>query len=133
MDWAPICNYTHYSLLRGFSKPEELAKKCSESGYKACGITDYKSISGAVSFYQACIKYNIKPIIGCSFDNFTLIAKNKGGWHDLIELVSSLDDDGEIPSEESNRIFKRKNLICIANKKYSQLGSDSYAKSPAIP
>ncbi len=133
MDWAPICNYTHYSLLRGFSKPEELAKKCSENGYKACGITDYKSISGAVSFYLACIKHNIKPIIGCAFDNFTLLAKNKDGWHDLIELVSSLDKDGEIPASESKRIFKRKNLICIAPKKYSQLGADSYAQSPAIP
>ena len=133
MDWAPICNYTHYSLLRGFSKPEELAKKCSDNGYKACGITDYKSISGAVSFYLACIKYNIKPIIGCSFDSFTLIAKNKDGWHDLIELVSSLDPNGDIPSQESKKIFKRKNLICISPKKYEQLGDDSYARSAAIP
>jgi len=133
MDWSPICNYTHYSLLKGFSKPEELAKKCSENGYKACGITDYKSISGAVSFYQACLKHGIKPIIGCSFDQFTLLAKNKGGWQDLIELVSSLDLDGNIPSRESKRIFDNKNLICIAPKKYPVLGDDSYAFSPALP
>ena len=133
MDWAPICNYTHYSLLRGFSKPEELAKKCQDNGYKSCGITDYKSISGAVSFHKACIEKGIKPIIGCSFDHFTLLAKNKEGWYNLIELVSSLDEDGNIPSHESKRIFDKKNLICIAPKKYSVLGDDSYAESPAIP
>ena len=54
MEWSPLCNYTHYSLLKGFSKPEELAAKCAENKYKACGIADYKSISGAVSFYLAC-------------------------------------------------------------------------------
>tara|TARA_R110000824_G_scaffold53483_13_gene148101 strand:- start:6515 stop:8170 length:1656 start_codon:yes stop_codon:yes gene_type:complete len=133
MDWAPICNRTHYSLLKGFSKPEQLAKKCSENGYKACGIADYKSISGAVSFYQACVKHGVKPIIGCSFDQFTLIAKNKEGWHDLVELVSSLDVDGNIPPHESKRIFDKKNLVCIAPKKYPSLGDDSYATSPAIP
>ena len=70
MDWAPICNYTHYSLLKGFSKPAELAKKCKQNGYKACAVTDYKSISGAVSFYKACKAEGINPIIGCSFDGF---------------------------------------------------------------
>ena len=133
MDWAPICNYTHYSLLKGFSKPDQLAKKCSKNGYKACGITDYKSISGAVSFYQACNKHGIKPIIGCAFDQFTLLAKNKEGWNDLIELVSSLDADGNIPSHESKRIFDKKNLICVGPKKYPALGEDSYAKSAALP
>lgn len=132
MNWAPICNYTHYSLLKGFSKPESLAKKCVENGYTACGITDYKSISGAVAFYQACIKHNIKPIIGCSFDDFTLLAKNKEGWNDLIELVSSLDADGNIPSHEAKRIFDHRNLICIARKKYSALGEDAYVESPAL-
>ena len=65
MKWFPLCNFTHYYLQRGFSKPTELASKCSENSYSACGIADYKSISGAVTFYKACVKNNIKPIIGC--------------------------------------------------------------------
>jgi DNA polymerase-3 subunit alpha len=120
-------------LLKGFSKPKELAKKCKDNGYTACGITDYKSISGAVSFYQACKKAGIKAIIGCSFDKYTLIAKNKNGWHDLIELVSSLDDDGNIPSEISKRVFDNHNLICLADKKFNSLGDDSYAYSDLMP
>ena len=89
MDWFPLCNYTHYSLQKGFSKPKQLAKKCSENYYTACGIADYKSISGAVSFYQACIANNIKPIIGCSFDGFSLFAKNKDGWFDHFDYDKS--------------------------------------------
>ena len=38
MNWFPLCNYTHYSLLKGFSKPLSLAKKCKENGFAACGI-----------------------------------------------------------------------------------------------
>ena len=40
MEWAPLCNYTHYSLLKGYSKPQQLAEKCKANGYKACGIAD---------------------------------------------------------------------------------------------
>ncbi len=132
MDWSPICNYTHYSLLHGFSKPDELAQKCSDNGYRACGITDYKSLSGAVSFYQACVKHNIKPIIGCAFDDFTLIAKNKNGWLNLIEIIALLDDEGNLPSQSAFKIFDRGNLICIASKKYPALGHSSYISSQAL-
>jgi len=121
MNWFPLCNFTHYSLLRGFSKPEELAKKCSENRYRACGIADYKSISGAVSFYQACKEVGVKPIIGCSFDGFTLFAKNKNGWLDLIRLVSSLNHDSELDYTTLREVCKRGNLICV---------SESEAKSP---
>lgn len=93
MTWFPLLNYTHYSLLRGFSKPEELAAECSKRGYPACGIADYKTISGAVSFFSACRKYGIKPIIGCSFDGYSLFAKNKKGWFELIEIVSSTEEN----------------------------------------
>lgn len=110
-DWFPLNNYTHYSLLKGFSKPEELIKKCKDNGYTACGLCDYKTLSGAISFYKACKKFGIKPIIGCSFDNFRIFAKNKSGWHDLIKLVSSIDENGNISNELLDDVFKAGNLI----------------------
>jgi len=113
MNWFPLINYTHYSLLKGFSKPEELAQKCKDNGYIACGICDYKTISGAVAFYKACKKVGIKPIIGCSFNFVSLFAKNKKGWHDLIELVSSIEDDTK--DDAYNEVFARGNLIKIFN------------------
>jgi DNA polymerase-3 subunit alpha len=115
LKWCPLRNYTHYSLLKGFSKPNELAYKCKENGYVACGIADYKTISGVVSFYKACKKHGIKPIIGCSFDNCTLFAKNNKGWHDLIKLVSSINDDGNISNDIWNNILAKDNLISVNN------------------
>ena len=114
MNWFPLCNYTHYSLLKGFSKPLSLAKKCKENGFAACGIADYKSISGAVAFYQACKQHGIKPIIGCSFDNFTLFAKNKDGWFDLINIVSTLDSEGNYKVSDISDVCSRGNLIVVA-------------------
>ncbi len=113
MNWFPLKNLTHYSLLKAFSKPKELASLCAKFDYPACGICDYKSISGAVSFFQACKNVGIKPIIGCTFDNNTVFAKNKNGWLDLITLVSSMDDNGQIPNDIVQDINDRKNLIYV--------------------
>tara|TARA_B100001123_G_C15341726_1_gene1035263 strand:- start:3651 stop:5291 length:1641 start_codon:yes stop_codon:yes gene_type:complete len=134
MDWSPLCNYTHYSLLRGFSKPAELAKKCKENKYRACGIADYKSISGAVSFYRSCQSEGIKPIIGCSFDGYTLFSKNHSGWFDLIQLVSSLDEQGNVPVKTLRAICENGNLICVAESldRSPIKGDDFYEKSPAL-
>lgn len=112
MNWFPLKNFTHYSLLHGYSKPEELAEKCKANGYPACGICDYKTISGAVAFYKACKKAGIKPIIGCSFDFAILFAKNKDGWYELVEMVSSLDENGKLPERYDN-IDISKNLISV--------------------
>lgn len=117
MNWFPLKNYTHYSLLKGFSKPHELAKICADNDYPACGITDYKSISGAVSFHQECKKVGIKPIIGCSFDNTTVYAKNKDGWHDLIQMVSMTDESGNMPKDVAKDIVSRNNLVALVKSK----------------
>lgn len=115
MNWFPLKNYTHYSLLKGYSKPDGLASKCKENGYPACGICDYKTISGAVAFYKACKRVGIKAIIGCSFDSFILFSKNKSGWYDLIELVSSLDENGNLSDDLLKKIFSKNNLLKLSN------------------
>lgn len=99
MNFIPLCNFTHYSLQHGFSKPKEMVSKCVKNGYQACGISDYKSISGTVMFFQECVKKDIKPIIGCSFDGFKLFALNKDGWFDLIKIIS---DNDLSPCENGN-------------------------------
>ena len=124
MNWFPLKNFTHYSLLKGFSKPHELAKICADNEYPACGIADYKTISGAVSFYQACKKVGVKPILGCTFDNSSVFAKNKAGWHDLIEMVSLIDTDGNLSPSVAKDIMSRKNLIQVKD-----MESSYYTKS----
>lgn len=115
MNWFPLNNYTHYSLLKGFSKPKELAKICKDNEYPACGITDYKTISGCVSFYKACKDAGIKPILGCSFDGYNLYAKNKDGWYNLIEIISSIDDNNNVDESLVKNILAKNNLIFLSH------------------
>mgnify|MGYP001282463733 CR=1 FL=1 len=134
MNWFPICNYTHYSLLKGFSKPAQLAQKCVDNSYRACGIADYKSLSGAVTFYQSCTQHDIKPIIGCSFDGFSLFAKNKNGWLDLIQIVSSIDTSHKVNNALLLNIASKGNLISIALQESDSPinGQDFYQKSESF-
>lgn len=132
LNWFPLINYSHYSLLKGFSKPLELAEICANNNFPACGISDYKSISGCVAFYKACKKFNIKPILGCSFDSNTLFAKNKNGWSDLIELVSSIDENDNIEKDLAFSILDRNNLISINHSLRKDLGVSFYAKQSDV-
>jgi DNA polymerase-3 subunit alpha len=135
MKWFPLINYTHYSLQYGFSKPAQLAKKCRENSYAACGIADYKSISGAVSFYSACVQNDVKPIIGCSFDKFSLFAKNKDGWLELIRIVSTIEQDGSYDTKLMIDLCKNGNLICLSTSPQDSpiKGEDMYLISEAFP
>ena len=108
MTRIPINCKTHFSLLKGFCKCDVLADRCKEYGYKSCVISDIKTISGAVSFHKECLDKGIKPIIGCDFVDFMLIAKNKDGWFDLIKCVSDQSIDNILD------VAKNKNLICVS-------------------
>jgi len=101
---------THFSLLKAFSKCDELARKCSEYGYTSCVLCDIKTIAGAVDFHKSCKKYNIKPIIGCDFEDFILVVKNKDGWFELIKYIS---DSDLVTLKE---IASSGNIICISPK-----------------
>jgi len=127
MNWFPLKNFTHYSLLKGFSKPTELAKLCADKEYPACGIADYKSISGCVAFFQACKKVGVKPILGCSFDNTIVFSKNKDGWNDLISMVSLTDEDGNISKDIAKSIITKNNLIALVKSKDS-INASYYTK-----
>lgn len=128
MQWFPLLNLTHYSLLKGFSKPEELAQHCKENKYKACGIADYKTLSGCVAFFQACKKADVKPILGFSLDDSSIFAKNKDGWLNLIELVSSTDENDTIDKDLISNILDQGNLIYLNHNKYPELTKTYYTK-----
>ncbi len=81
-----------------------IAKRAKEFGQTAIALTDTGNMYWAFEFYQACIDYDIKPIIGVEFllskkwrrnrdkDNevfeIVLLAKNYAGYKNLIELVT---------------------------------------------
>ena len=65
---TPLNITTHYSLLEGLSKPQQIIDRCKELGYTSCAITDHNSISGCVGFFKAAKSAGIKPILGVTYD-----------------------------------------------------------------
>jgi len=106
MSFVHLHNHTHYSLLDGLTKPEQLVARAKEQGSPAVAITDHGVMYGVIEFYQKCKKAGIKPIIGVEaylapnsrHDKNTredarnyhliLLAKNNEGYKNLIKLTS---------------------------------------------
>lgn len=105
MNYIPLHVHSHFSLLDGLSKPEQIASRCKEIGANACALTDHGNIAGAVKFYTTMKKHGIKPILGCELyicqqdpkiqepenkklSHFIVLSKNYNGWKDLIKIVS---------------------------------------------
>jgi DNA polymerase-3 subunit alpha len=98
--------HSHYSLLDGLSKIDDMVKLAKERGMTAIGLTDHGTMYGIIDFYSTCIKNGIKPIIGvetyvanrtllqkeAGIDNrryhLTLLAKDNTGYKNLIKLVT---------------------------------------------
>src|SRR3989344_8815021 len=90
--------HSHYSLLDGLSKIDEMVKLAKKYEMPALALTDHGNMYGAIEFYKTCKKHGIKPIIGVeayitpgsqhdkrpNIDttryHLTLLAKNKTGY-----------------------------------------------------
>ena len=57
--------HSHYSLLDGLAKIDDLIKRAKELGMDSIALTDHGSMYGALEFYKKAQKAGIKPIIGC--------------------------------------------------------------------
>ena len=104
--------HSHYSLLDGLSKIDDMVKLAKEHGMTAIGLTDHGAMYGVIDFYTACVKNGIKPIIGVEvyvanrshlqkephIDNkryhLTLLAKNNIGYQNLIKLTTAAHLEG---------------------------------------
>ena len=105
-DFVHLHVHTQYSLLDGACRVKELVAKAASMGMPALAMTDHGNMFGAVDFYLACKKANIKPIIGCetyitagsrfekdtdqkSICHLTLLAADLTGYGHLMKLVSA--------------------------------------------
>lgn len=104
--------HSHYSLLDGLSKVDDLVKQAKEHGMDSLAITDHGVLYGAVEFYKKCTKAGIKPIIGCEMYmtegsrhhktpgiddkrfHLILLAKNNEGYRNLMRLVTKAHLEG---------------------------------------
>ena len=65
MRFVHLHTHSHYSLLDGLSKIDELVGRAKELGMGTLAITDHGVLYGAIEFYKKAQKAGIKPIIGC--------------------------------------------------------------------
>jgi len=112
MSFVHLHNHSHYSLLDGLTKLDEMISYAKEQGSPAVALTDHGSMYGAIEFYQKAKKAGIKPIVGVetylaqnsrhdkntredgrSF-HLLLLAKNLVGYKNLIKIVSTAHIEG---------------------------------------
>ncbi|MDY4039628.1 MAG: PHP domain-containing protein, partial [Prevotella sp.] len=122
-DFVHLHVHTHYSILDGQSKINNLVDKAVADGMKGMAITDHGVMYGIKEFADYCAKINkkrkaegldpFKPIFGCEMyvahrrkedkvkekgDNsgyhLIVLAKNYNGYKNLIKLVSRAWIDG---------------------------------------
>lgn len=104
--------HSHYSLLDGLSKIDELLDYVKNLGMDSVALTDHGVLYGAVEFYKKAKSKGIKPIIGCevylAFEkmeqkrpniddkryHLVLLAKNEQGYKNLVQLVTKAHLEG---------------------------------------
>ncbi|HVM59111.1 MAG TPA: DNA polymerase III subunit alpha, partial [Candidatus Paceibacterota bacterium] len=98
--------HSHYTFLQALPKVDELVEKAKKEGMDALALTDAGNLHGAIEFYQAAKKAEVKPIIGIDayvaprtrFDKdpsldekrsrIVLLAETNEGYKNLLALVT---------------------------------------------
>ncbi len=127
--------HSHYSLLDGMSKIDDLVKMAKKHGMSAMALTDHGAMYGAIEFYQECKSAGINPIIGVEayiaertrFDkesnidskryHLTLLAKNTVGYKNLMKLVSASYMEGYYYKPRMDEELLRQHsegIICLS-------------------
>lgn len=88
--YTPLNIKTCNSLLKSMIKIDDLVKAAQNNKIKALTITD-DNMYGALEFYKACKKHNIKPIIGLEVslpEVVILYARNYDGYKNLMKITT---------------------------------------------
>jgi len=112
MKFTHLHVHSHYSLLDGLPKIDELLDYVKELGMDSVALTDHGVMYGAVEFYKKAKAKGIKPIIGCevyvAFEgrqdkrpgidsksyHMILLVKNEMGYKNLVKLVTKAQLEG---------------------------------------
>lgn len=106
MKFTHLHVHSHYSLLDGLTKIDDLLDYVKKLGMDSVALTDHGVLYGAVEFYKKAKQAGIKPIIGCevymAYEKMTqkrpniddkryhlvLLVKNEEGYKNLVKLVT---------------------------------------------
>ncbi|MDR2115678.1 MAG: DNA polymerase III subunit alpha [Planctomycetaceae bacterium] len=127
--------HSHYSLLDGAGKIEDLLKRAKDLEMPALALTDHGNLYGVLEFYQKAKEFGIKPIIGFEayiapnnrFDrngtikesnyHLTLLAMNKTGYKNLLKLSSAAYLEGMYYKPRIDKSLLQEHhegLICLS-------------------
>ena len=104
--------HSHYSLLDGLPKIDQLLDRAKELGMDSLAITDHGNLYGAIEFYKKAKEKGIKPILGSeiylAFEgmdqkrpkiddtiyHLVLLVKNQEGYKNLVRILTKGHLDG---------------------------------------
>lgn len=112
MSFVHLHTHSHYSLLDGLAKIDELIEHAKVLGMDTIALTDHGNLYGAIEFYKKAKKAGVKPILGVEaylapkhrtdrnsltsdkYFHITLLAQNNIGWKNLLQLVTKANLEG---------------------------------------
>jgi DNA polymerase-3 subunit alpha len=119
--------HSHYSLLDGLAKIDDLLDRAKELGMDSLAITDHGVLYGGIEFFIKAKAKGIKPIIGCEMyltlgdyksknntaedktrHHLILLAKNDKGYKNLMKLISIAHLEGFYYKPRINKEILRK-------------------------
>lgn len=135
MKFVHLHVHSHYSLLDGLAKPNELVNRAKELGMSAIALTDHGNLYGAIEFNKKARAAGLKPIIGVEAYlapngrlskqprvdevryHLILLAKNKTGWQNLVHLTTLANTEGFYYKPRIDREILKEHcegLICLS-------------------
>lgn len=119
-----------YTLLQSTLTIPKIVAAAKRCGYTAVALTDKHVMHGAMAFYHACKKENIKPIFGMEVDvleqeelyGFVVLAKNDAGYQNLLKLSTWLNtgEKARIPDLDTLAYYA-KDCIVLTNGDQNQM------------
>ena len=99
MNFTHLHTHSNFSLLDGTMPIRTLIERAKEMGMSALALTDYNALYGAIEFYQVCLEFDIKPIIGAQISltdgsSLILLAKNIRGYENLSTIITAAHTRG---------------------------------------
>ncbi|MBI5368882.1 MAG: DNA polymerase III subunit alpha [Planctomycetes bacterium] len=112
-DFVHLHLHSHYSLLDGAARIDDIVKTVKHHGMPAVAVTDHGNLFGALEFYQKALKEGVKPILGYeaylapgkrtdrkgstdegAYHHLTLLVRNEKGYHNLLKLATAAYQEG---------------------------------------
>jgi len=112
MQFTHLHVHSHYSLLDGLARIDELVRRAAELDMDSLALTDHGNLYGAIEFYKKAKRAGIKPILGAELYvayermadrrpgiddkryHLTVLATTTEGYHNLVKLITKAQLEG---------------------------------------